>query len=293
MTMKQTIAEKVFGVFNIAFLLFLTLITLYPFLYVAMASLSNPSELASHSGILLWPMGFNMDGYVSVFKNPNIITGYTNTIIYVVVGTAINVIITALGAYVLSRKGVMLRDSIMMMIVFTMFFSGGLIPNYLLVKSLGMFDTMWALILPGAISTYNLIIMRTAFAAIPESLEESARIDGAGDLTILFKIVIPLSQAVIAVMILFYAVAHWNSWFSAMIYLRNRDAYPLQLFLREILINSSTDSMITGSSGSDKEAISEIIKYCTIIVATLPIIVVYPFLQKYFTKGVMIGAVKG
>ncbi|WP_391563883.1 carbohydrate ABC transporter permease [Paenibacillus cremeus] len=291
--MKQTIAEKVFGVFNIAFLLFLTLITLYPFLYVAMASLSNPSELASHSGILLWPMGFNMDGYVSVFKNPNIITGYTNTIIYVVVGTAINVIITALGAYVLSRKGVMLRDSIMMMIVFTMFFSGGLIPNYLLVKSLGMFDTMWALILPGAISTYNLIIMRTAFAAIPESLEESARIDGAGDLTILFKIVIPLSQAVIAVMILFYAVAHWNSWFSAMIYLRNRDAYPLQLFLREILINSSTDSMITGSSGSDKEAISEIIKYCTIIVATLPIIVVYPFLQKYFTKGVMIGAVKG
>jgi putative aldouronate transport system permease protein len=293
MNIKRSKAEYIFGIFNICFLLFLTLITLYPFLYVAFASLSNPSNLASHSGLLLWPLGFNIDGYISVFKNPNIITGYTNTIIYVVVGTIINVFMTALGAYVLSRKGVMLRDTIMMMIVFTLFFSGGLIPNYLLVRSLGMFDTMWALILPGAISTYNLIIMRTSFAAIPDSLEESARIDGANDITILFKIVLPLSQAVISVMILFYAVAHWNSWFSAMIYLRNRDAYPLQLFLREILINSSTDSMITGSSGSDKEAISEIIKYCTIIIATLPIIAVYPFLQKYFTKGVMIGAVKG
>ncbi|NHN29916.1 carbohydrate ABC transporter permease [Paenibacillus agricola] len=290
---KRSKAENIFGFFNIGFLLFLTLITLYPFLYVAFASLSNPSNLASHSGLLLWPLGFNIDGYISVFKNPNIITGYTNTIIYVVVGTSINVFMTALGAYVLSRKGVMLRDTMMMMIVFTMFFSGGLIPNYLLVRSLGMFDTMWALILPGAISTYNLIIMRTSFAAIPDSLEESARIDGANDITILFKIVLPLSQAVISVMILFYAVAHWNSWFSAMIYLRNRDAYPLQLFLREILINSSTDSMITGTSGSDKEAVSEIIKYCTIIIATLPIITVYPFLQKYFTKGVMIGAVKG
>ncbi|MEC0266761.1 carbohydrate ABC transporter permease [Paenibacillus anseongense] len=293
MNLRRSKAEAIFGFFNICFLLFLALITLYPFLYVTMASLSNPSSLASHSGLLLWPLGFNVDGYISVFKNPNIITGYTNTLIYVVVGTSINVVITSIGAYVLSRKGVMLRDSIMMMIVFTMFFSGGLIPNYLLVKSLGMFDTMWALILPGAISTYNLIIMRTSFAAIPDSLEESARIDGANDLTILFRIVMPLSQAVIAVMILFYAVAHWNSWFSAMIYLRDRDAYPLQLFLREILINSSTDSMITSSGGSDKEAVSEIIKYCTIIIATLPIIAVYPFLQKYFTKGVLVGAVKG
>ncbi|MCU6791267.1 MULTISPECIES: carbohydrate ABC transporter permease [Paenibacillus] len=293
MNVKRSKAEIIFGFFNISFLLFLTLITLYPFLYVAFASLSNPSSLASHSGLLLWPLGFNVDGYINVFKNPNIITGYTNTIIYVVVGTIINVFMTALGAYVLSRKGVMLRDPMMMIIVFTLFFSGGLIPNYLLVRSLGMFDTMWALILPGAISTYNLIIMRTSFAAIPDSLEESARIDGANDITILFKIVLPLSQAVISVMILFYAVAHWNSWFSAMIYLRNRDAYPLQLFLREILINSSTDSMITGSNGNDKEAVSEIVKYCTIIIATLPIIAVYPFMQKYFTKGVMIGAVKG
>jgi putative aldouronate transport system permease protein len=243
--------------------------------------------------LLLSPLGFNVDGYISVFKNPNIITGYRNTILYVVVGTSINLFMTSLGAYVLSRKGVMLRDPMMMLIVFTMFFSGGLIPNYLLVKNLGMYNTMWALLIPGAISTYNLIIMRTSFAAIPISLEESARIDGANDFTILFRIVLPLSKAVLSVMVLFYAVAHWNSWFSAMIYLQKRDMFPLQLFLREILVNSSTDSMITGSGGSDKEAISEIIKYCTIVVATVPIIVVYPFLQKYFVKGVMIGAVKG
>jgi putative aldouronate transport system permease protein len=293
MHQKRSIAESAFGVFNVCFLLFLALITLYPFLYVTFASLSNPSQLASHTGLLLSPLGFTVDGYISVFKNPNIITGYTNTILYVAVGTTINLFMTCLGAYVLSRKGVMLRDPMMMMIVFTMFFSGGLIPNYLLVKGLGMFNTMWALIIPGAINTYNLIIMRTSFAAIPVSLEESARIDGANDFTILFKIILPLSKAVLSVMVLFYAVAHWNSWFSAMIYLQKRDMYPLQLFLREILINSSTDSMITGTDGSDKEAVSEIIKYCTIVVATGPIIAVYPFLQKYFTKGVMIGAVKG
>ncbi|MCR8633028.1 carbohydrate ABC transporter permease [Paenibacillus radicis (ex Xue et al. 2023)] len=293
MNQKRNMGENIFGVFNVCFLLFLTLVTLYPFLYVVFASLSNPSQLASHSGLLLSPLGFNVDGYINVFKNPNIITGYTNTIVYVVVGTSINLFMTCLGAYVLSRKGVMLRDPMMMIIVFTMFFSGGLIPNYLLVKNLGMFNTMWALLIPGAINTYNLIIMRTSFAAIPVSLEESARIDGANDFTILFRIVLPLSKAVFSVMVLFYAVAHWNSWFSAMIYLQKRDMYPLQLFLREILVNSSTDSMITGSGGSDKEAVSEIIKYCTIVVATGPIIAVYPFLQKYFTKGVMIGAVKG
>ncbi|NOU94014.1 ABC transporter permease subunit [Paenibacillus sp. LMG 31456] len=293
MNQKKSIAENIFGVLNVCFLLSLTLITLYPFLYVIFASLSNPSQLASHSGLLLSPLGFNLDGYISVFKNPNIVTGYTNTLLYVVVGTSINLFMTCIGAYVLSRKGVMLRDPMMMIIIFTMFFSGGLIPNYLLVKNLGMFNTMWALLIPGAINTYNLIIMRTSFAAIPVSLEESARMDGANDFTILFKIVLPLSKAVFSVMVLFYAVAHWNSWFSAMIYLQKRDMYPLQLFLREILVNSSTDSMITGSGGSDKEAISEIIKYCTIVVATGPIIAVYPFLQKYFTKGVMIGAVKG
>jgi putative aldouronate transport system permease protein len=293
MNQKRSISENIFMVFNVCFLLFLILITLYPFLYVTFASVSNPSRLAGHSGLLLSPLGFNVDGYISVFKNPNIITGYRNTILYVVVGTSINLFMTSLGAYVLSRKGVMLRDPMMMLIVFTMFFSGGLIPNYLLVKNLGMYNTMWALLIPGAISTYNLIIMRTSFAAIPISLEESARIDGANDFTILFRIVLPLSKAVLSVMVLFYAVAHWNSWFSAMIYLQKRDMFPLQLFLREILVNSSTDSMITGSGGSDKEAISEIIKYCTIVVATVPIIVVYPFLQKYFVKGVMIGAVKG
>jgi putative aldouronate transport system permease protein len=186
----------------------------------------------------------------------------------------------------------MLKNPIMMLIVFTMFFSGGLIPNYLLVSELGMLNTRWALIIPGAISTYNLIIMRTSFQGIPASLEESAKIDGANDFTILFRIILPLSLPIVSVMILFYGVSHWNAWFNALLYLRDRDLYPLQLVLREILITNSTDSMTTGASDIDKALISETIKYAAIIVATVPVLFLYPFLQKYFVKGVMIGAVK-
>ena len=218
--------------------------------------------------------------------------GYRNTSFYMIAGTTLNMLLTAFGAYVLSRKGVLFRNIMMGMIVFTMFFDGGLIPRYFLVKNLGLIDNRLALILPGAIATMNLIIMRTAFANIPDSIEESARIDGADDFTILFRIVIPMSLPVMAVMVLFYGVGHWNAWFDAMIYLTKRTLYPLQFVLREILISSSTESMSTGTMGGDVEPIGETIKFATIIMATVPVMLIYPFLQRYFVKGVMIGSTK-
>jgi len=291
--MKQTFPERIFNYFNITFLTILSIVTLYPLVYVLIASVSDPTYVAQTRGLMLTPKGFNFDAYKMVFDNPMIVTAYLNTFFYVIVGTTINILLTSLGAYALSRKNVMWRDLIMFMIVFTMFFEGGLIPLYLLVNNLGMLDSRWALIFPTAVSAFNLIIMRTAFQAIPDSLEESARIDGANDFTILFKIILPLSMPVVAVMVLFYGVYHWNSWFQAMIFLQDRELFPLQLILREILIANSTDSMMTGVSSSDAMPIGETIKYATIIVATLPILLLYPFLQKYFVKGVMIGGIKG
>lgn len=288
----RSAGEVIFDTFNVIVLCLLSLITLYPFLYVLFASISTPSEFVQHRGVLLWPKGFSMDSYRMVFENPNIIRSYLNTIFYVAVGTTLNILMTALGAYGLSRRNVMWGSTVMLLIVLTMFFDGGLIPKYLLMKNIGLLDTYWALIIPSAMTTWNLIIMRTAFQGIPVALEESARIDGANDWTILFRIIIPLSLPVIAVMVLFYGVWHWNKWFDALIYLRNRDLFPLQLILREILIQNDTSSMMTSVGGGDRMPVGETIKYATIIVATLPILFMYPFLQKYFVKGVMIGAVK-
>jgi len=293
MAIKKTFSERIFDVVNGVLLVGLILITLYPVVYVLFSSISNPSQLAAFRGILLWPQGFSTAAYEAVFANPNIVTGYRNTIFYVVAGTAINLVMTCLGAYGLSRSNVMWRRPITLFIVFTLFFSGGLIPTYLLVaRTLDWVDTPWALLIPGAISTWNLLVLRTSFEAIPVSLEEAARIDGANDFTILFRIVIPLSLPAIAVITLFYVVGHWNAYFSALIFLRDRALYPLQLILREILIANQTGDMTTGTMGGDLEPIGETIKYATIIVATVPVLFVYPFLQRYFVKGVMIGAVK-
>ena len=293
MHMKKSPGEAIFDVGNHVFMVGLILVTVYPLLYVALASVSQPAPLVQFRGVLLRPLGFTVEAYRRVFLNPMIPLGYRNTLLYVFAGTTINLLMTCLGAYGLSRRNVLLKNPIMFLIVFTMFFSGGLVPTYLLVaNTLGLIDKPWAIILPGAINTWNLIIMRTAFQSVPEALEEAARIDGANDFTILFRIVLPLSLPVVAVMILFYSVAHWNSWFPAMIYLRTRDLYPLQLILREILVVSSVESMTTGVSGGDVMPIGETIKYATIVVATLPILCVYPFLQRYFVKGVMIGAIK-
>ncbi|GIO59689.1 MULTISPECIES: carbohydrate ABC transporter permease [Paenibacillus] len=289
---KRSLGEWIFSGVNTCFMILLCFVTLYPFLYVLFASLSDPTEMARFRGMLFYPKGFNLEAYKAVMDNPMILTGYRNTIFYVAGGTAINLFMTTLGAYALSRRNVYFSNSIMFMIVITMVFNGGLIPTFLLVNSLGMLDTPWALLLPGAVSSFNLIIMRTAFQAVPVSLEESARIDGANDWTIMSRIIVPLSMPVIAVMILWYAVGHWNSYFSALIYLRDRELFPLQLVLREILISNSTDSMTTDAAASDRLDIGITIKYATIIISTLPILCLYPFLQKYFVHGVLIGALK-
>jgi putative aldouronate transport system permease protein len=267
-------------------------ITLYPFLYVIFASLSDPSRIMANPGLLYKPLGFSLGAYKAVIKNPNIFTGYVNTCFLVTVGVAVNITMTALGAYFLSRKNVLWGKVVMFFIVFTMFFNGGLIPLYFTVKGLRLDNTLWALILPTAINTFNLIIMRTAFMAIPDSIEESAKIDGAGHLLILFRIIVPLAMPTIAVMILFYGVGHWNAWFQAMIFLQKRELFPLQLILREILLMNDSFQMAMGANVGDQEMISETIKYAVIIVATLPILCLYPFLQKYFVKGVMLGSLK-
>jgi putative aldouronate transport system permease protein len=292
MNLKRSIGERIFDFFNVVFMLLLLLITLYPLLYILFASVSNSTLLSQHQGFLLHPLGFSLDAFKMVFKNPMIPVGYRNTIFYVVCGTTINVFMTALGAFVLSRRKFLFKKFLTFMFVFTMFFSGGLIPFFLTVRSLGITNTPFAILLPSAISTYNLIIMRTSFAALPPSLEESAKIDSANDFVILFKIVIPLCKPVMAVMILFYGVYHWNAWVNAMIFIQDRNLLPLQTILREILIMSSTDNMMTDVVANDMVAISQTIKYAAIIVATVPILCVYPFLQKYFTKGIMIGAIK-
>ena len=289
---KDSKGVIVFRVINFILMLFLILITLYPFLYIVFASLSNSVDLMKHTGLLLYPEGFNLKSYAAVMKNHSIYTGYINTLIILAGGLALRMLLTCLGAYVLSKKELVLRKPMMIIIVITMFVSGGMIPTYNLITGMNLDNTLWSLILPGAIDIFNLIILRTGFESIPQSLIEATRIEGGGDMTILFKIIIPLSKSILAVITLYYAVGIWNSWFDAMLYIRDRNLYPLQLILRDILIQSDTSAMEGGGNLGDVEAISESIKYTVIVVTTIPILVVYPFLQKYFVKGTMLGAVK-
>ena len=226
-------------------------------------------------------------------KSEQMIKNNYQALLYVAVGTCINLLLTCFGAYVLSRKGFRARHTIMFLISFTRFFGGGMISTFLVVKGIGLYDNFWAMVLPNAVNTWNLIIMRNGMSEIPDSMEESARIDGANDFQILFRIILPLSQATLAVMVLFYAVGHWNSWFNAMLYLRARPKYPLQLVLREILISNSVSSMTSGLPADTSAPIGESIKYATMMVATIPVLLIYPMLQKYFVKGVMVGAIKG
>ncbi|TYP78159.1 carbohydrate ABC transporter permease [Paenibacillus methanolicus] len=289
----QTFFDRAFDVVIYAILTLLVVATLYPLLYVLFASFSDAGQLIVNKGILWKPLGFSLEAYKSVLANPGIAIGYRNTLFIVIAGVLVNLVMTSLGAYVLSRKNVMWNNAFMFFIVFTMFFGGGLIPLYLVVKGVGLLDSLWSTIIPFAVSTFNLIIMRTAFMGIPDSLEESAKIDGANHFTILFRIIIPLSMPVIAVMILYYAVDKWNGWFYASIFIKSRELFPLQLVLREILIANSTDSMAAGASASDRFQIGETIKYATIMVATVPILCIYPFVQRFFVKGVMVGSLKG
>ncbi|WP_212972789.1 carbohydrate ABC transporter permease [Bacillus sp. J14TS2] len=292
--MNQTIGDKIFGAINNTLLFILLLLVLYPLIFVVSASISNPL-LVANGELWLFPKELTLIGYQKVFQNRDILTGYLNTILYTTVGTLINLFLTTLGAYPLSRRDFYGKNLIMFFLVFTMFFSGGLIPTYLVIKNLDMLNTFWALVIPNAVAVFNLIIMRSFFQSnIPREIEEAAEIDGCSDFQILRRVVLPLSTPIIAVMILFYSVGHWNAYFDALIYLTDREKFPLQLILREILIQNSMDEMAgSGESMAQQVMYAQSIKYAVVIVANLPVLLLYPFLQKYFVQGIMVGAIKG
>ncbi|MBR3473456.1 MAG: carbohydrate ABC transporter permease [Oscillospiraceae bacterium] len=291
-TIKTSKEDLIFDIVSYAVIAILVLACFYPMWYVFCASLSDPTVVAGCKGVLFWPQKLNLDAYRRVFSNPDIWTGLKNTVLYTVVGTTLNVLLTAMLAYALSRKNVMLKKPLTLLISFTMFFNGGMIPTYLVIRDLGLLDHRFAVILPGLVSVFNFIIMRTHFESIPDALEESAKIDGANQWTIFWKIYMPVSATSLAVMTLFYGVSHWNGWMNAMLYLPNsRELFPLALITREIVLSSATSAMNDGAALTQEMA--DAIKYATIIVSTLPILCLYPFLQQYFTKGVMVGSVKG
>ncbi|MFC5401567.1 carbohydrate ABC transporter permease [Cohnella soli] len=294
---RQSLHDKWFDVFNYAGLIGIAIIVLYPLVIIFSASFSSP-EAVNKGAVWLLPKAVSLQGYERIFANPTIWRGYGNTILYTTVGVTINLFMTITAAYALSRKQFMPRRIVSLIFVFTMFFGGGLIPTYLLVKNLGMLDTIWALVIPNAVGMFQIIITRTFFeTSIPDELRESAMIDGCSDIKYLLRIVVPLSMPIIAVLAIFYGVDHWNSYFNALIYLGKQSAYPLQLVLRQILIQNQTAGEIMGLddvyAAAEKQQIADLMKYGIIIVSSLPIIMVYPFLQRYFVKGMMIGAIKG
>lgn len=290
---KTSPGERIFTVFNYCFFILLCLLMVYPFWHVLMQSFSS-MEAALRGGVFLYPKDFNLDTYTSVFKNPRIYSGFATTLMVTIVGSAVGTLVTAMTAYPLSKSRLRGGKIIMVLVLFTMIFNAGMIPNYLLIKNLGLYDNRWALVLPLMVSAYNCIIMKSFFLSIPESLEESARIDGANDLHIFFKIILPLSKATIATILLFNAVMYWNDYFSTVLYIQSTDKWSLQAVLRDMLTNTQQAMQAAGvnvRAQSNTNAIT--IKAASIVVATVPILIVYPFVQKYFVKGVMIGGVKG
>ena len=283
--------DRIVDIIIIIVMIFLGVIMLYPMLYELMVSFSEPAELIRHRGLLIWPLGFDTTAYQLVLSNHQILTGYANTLFILVVGLVINITLTCLGAYCLTRVHLYWHRLMTMFVLITMYFSGGLIPMYLTVRGLQMYNTLWSVIIPTAISTYNMIILRSYFSSIPESLVESVFIDGGGHMTVLFKIFIPLSLPAMAVMVLYYGVGHWNSWFNANLYLQDRSKWPLQLVLRNILIEGSNLDL-GGAVVADYEMLAKSLKAAMVIVTTVPILVIYPFLQKYFVGGMMIGSLK-
>ena len=282
-----------FQVINTAIMLFLIFITLYPMYYVLVASFSDPLLLTSNTGPLVWILGEpTLAGYEKTLNNRSLFNGFKITLFYLIVGTLLQLMLTSFAAYVLSRKTFLIRKGLMKMFIFTMFFSGGLIPMFFAIRNTGIYNTIWVSSIPYAVSAYNMIIMRTFFESIPESLEEAAIIDGANDFTVFSRIIMPLSKPVVAVMMLYYGVGQWNSWFPASMFTRDRKIYPLQLILREILIDNQMQSADSLAAAVEDTFSSELVKYCTIIVSTLPILIIYPFIQKYFAKGTNVGGVK-
>jgi putative aldouronate transport system permease protein len=289
--MQESIQYKIFKVFNVSILLLIIFLTLYPFLNVVAQSFSSEAAISSGE-VSLYPKGFNVDTYKTVIADSMFWINYKNTVVYTVVGTAISMVMTTMFAYALSKRRLVGRKALTVFAVFTMFFNGGLIPNYVLINSLGMGNTMWAIVIPGAISIYNMLIMKSFFENMPEELEEAASIDGLSQYGILLKIVLPLSKAVIATMILFYAVAHWNSWFPAFLYLDQKEMFPVTIYLRN-MIAGATGTAAAGATAADNlTQIAANIKSVTMVLTILPILTIYPFVQKHFVNGVMLGSIK-
>lgn len=286
----------IFNVLNYTFMIVFGFICVVPIWHVLMASISDPQLLMSSSGVLLKPLGkVTMDGYKLVMKNQNILTGYRNTLIYVLITTVIMALGTLIAGYLVSRKYLKLAKPLTLFIMFTMMFSGGMIPSYMVINKLHMLNTIWAAILPGCLNAFYIMMMKSAFEGLPESYEESAKLDGAGPITILFKILVPLVKANIAVVVMFNVITQWNSWFNASIYMpQTRNLWPLQLFMREILINNDSSKIVTAADAAKASSYTgNLVKYCVTIVGTLPLLVAYPFAQKYFVAGVQMGGVKG
>lgn len=289
-------ADIVFDVVVILIMAVVCIILLYPLYFILIASVTNP-DIVNRGGLLLYPEAIYLDGYKKILEYEPLWTGYKNSLIYMVLGTSINLLITIPAGYVLSRKDMPWRRGIILLFTFTMFFSGGMIPTYMVVNGLGMRDTIWAMVIPNALAVYNLIITKTFFEQnMPEEMLDAAKMDGCTDFRYFMSIVLPLSKVVIAVIALFYAVGHWNSYFQALLYLNKKELYPLQIVLRNLLLMNETQqgAMISDPmSAASRAMLAEQLKYGIIIVSSVPLLILYPFLQKYFTQGVMIGAIKG
>lgn len=293
---RRTTEDKVFSLCVYALGTVFMLLAAYPILYVLAASFSDPEMIVSGQVFLL-PKGLQLRAYEAVFKSEDVLIGYRNTVLYSITGTVINVVLTTVGAYALSRPDLAGRNLLTFLISFTMFFSGGMIPTYITIRNLQLLDTFWVMVLPGAVSATNLIIMRNFFQhSVSQEIIEAAWVDGCSNAGTLWRVVLPVSGSIVAVMVIFYFVGHWNAYFDAMIYLSDKNRYPLQVFLREILIQNQLGDMSGGAEAvgqSEMTLLYESLKYAVIVVATLPILLVYPFMQRYFVKGIMMGSVKG
>lgn len=291
---KNAFEDKIFYFFNDLWLWLALLVVLYPIIYIVSSSFSSTDAVTSGK-VILWPVEFSLAGYKAVFEHEHILSGYLNTIFYTSVGTIVNIIFTVLAAYPLSRKKMPGRKIFIFIFTFAMLFNGGLIPNYLLNSNLGLINTRWVMIIPVALSIYNMIIARAFFQSnIPEELSEAAQIDGCDHMKFLIKIVIPLSKPILAVLALYYAVTHWNSYFNAFVYLSDAKLYPLQIILRDILVSNDVEGMIVDPEMmAQKQGLADLLKYSLIVVSSVPFMIVYPFVQKHFVKGALTGAVKG
>ena len=289
--MKDSTGYKVFRVFNVVALLAIVFVTFYPFLNMVAQSFSSEGNISAGK-VNLVPRGFNLETYRVVMGDSMFWTNYKNTIIYTVVGTAISMVLTTAFAYAISKRHLKGRNLFIGIAVFTMFFAGGIIPNYVLITTLGMKNTLWAIVLPNAISVFNLLIMKSFFENMPEELEEAAAIDGLNTYGILLRIVLPLSKAVLATMILFYAVVNWNSWFSAFLYLDKKELFPVTIFLRNLIAGATSEGTSFGGSAENLTQIASNVKAVAMVLSVVPILCIYPFVQKYFVTGVMLGSVK-